>query len=206
LETLGTPFHSKQVEPDTLVWVIAALADGLGIRAAARVFEVDPNTVLHWLIEAATHFEAFSRYFLRDVDVEQIQMDELFALLRAVKDGEVSETQALKRLSRSPHWVWVVMDPVGKLILTVDVGERTLAMAQCLVHQVTQVLAPPCAPYFSSTDFTSTSPYWSPMTASGCNPSVARPQARGPSLAGCHSLSCSMRRWSSPTGVGTSLE
>jgi hypothetical protein len=33
-------------------------------------------------------------------------MDELFALLSAVKDGEVSETQAIKRLSRSPHWVW----------------------------------------------------------------------------------------------------
>ena len=39
LETHGTPFHSKQVEPDKLVWAIAALAEGLGIRAVARVFE-----------------------------------------------------------------------------------------------------------------------------------------------------------------------
>jgi hypothetical protein len=31
-----------------LVWPIAALAEGLGIRAVARVFEVDPNTVLQW--------------------------------------------------------------------------------------------------------------------------------------------------------------
>jgi hypothetical protein len=30
----------------------------------------------------------------------------------------------------------------------VDVGDRTLAMAQRLVHQVTQVLAPACAPLF----------------------------------------------------------
>ena len=28
----------------------------------------------------------------------------------------------------------------SKLLLTIDVGERTLAMAQCVVHQVTQVL------------------------------------------------------------------
>jgi hypothetical protein len=35
------------------VWAIAALAEGLGIRAVARVFEVDPNTVLGWLVEAA---------------------------------------------------------------------------------------------------------------------------------------------------------
>jgi hypothetical protein len=56
-------------------------------------------------------------------------MDELFALLSAVKDGEVSKRQASKRLSRAPRWVWVAMDPVCKLILAVDVGERTLAMA-----------------------------------------------------------------------------
>jgi IS1 family transposase len=153
LETTGTPFHAKQGEPDRLVWAIAALAEGLGIRAVARVFEGDPNTVLSWLVEAAEHLEAFSRHFLRGVEVEQVQMDELFALLSAVKDGAVTETQALKRLSRSPHWVWVAMDPVCKLILTVDVGERTLALAQRLVHHVTQVLAPDCAPLFLTDGF-----------------------------------------------------
>jgi IS1 family transposase len=153
LETTGTLFHAKQIEPDRLVWAIAALAEGLGIRAVARVFEVDPNTVLTWLVEAAEHLEAFSRDFLHDVAVEQVQMDELFALLSAVKDGEIAEDEAIKRLSRSPHWVWVAMDPVSKLILTVDVGERTLAMAQRLVHQVTQVLAPECAPLFLTDGF-----------------------------------------------------
>jgi hypothetical protein len=72
LETHGTPLHGKQVELDKLVWAIAALAEGLGIRAVARVFEVAPNTVLGWLVEAADHLEAFSRYFLRDLAVEQV--------------------------------------------------------------------------------------------------------------------------------------
>ena len=101
LETVGTPLHGKQVDPDKLVWAVAALAEGLGIRAVARVFETDPNTVLGWLMEAADHLEAFSRHFLRDLDVEQVQMDELFAVLSAVKDGEVAEAEAIKRLS---HW------------------------------------------------------------------------------------------------------
>jgi IS1 family transposase len=136
-----------------LVWAIGALADGLGIRAVARVCETDPTTVLGWLVEAAEHLEAFSRHFLRDLDVEQVQMDELFALLGAVKDGEVSEKRAIKRLARSPHWVWVAMDPVCKLILAVDVGDRTLVMAQRLVHQVAQVLAADCAPLFLTDGF-----------------------------------------------------
>jgi transposase-like protein len=152
-ETHGTPFHGKHVPPDLLVRAISALAEGLGIRAVARVFEVDPNTVLAWLVEVADHAVAFSRYFLHDVHVNQVQLDELFALLSAVKDGEVTETEAIQRLSRSPHWVWVAMDPESKLLLTIDVGTRTLAMAQCVVHQVAQVLAPDCAPLFLTDGF-----------------------------------------------------
>jgi hypothetical protein len=97
LETLGTPFHGKQVEPDKRVWTIAALAEGLGIRAVARGSETDPTTVLCWLVEAAEPLEAFSHHFLPDLAVEQVQMDELFAWLSAVKDGEISERQAIKR-------------------------------------------------------------------------------------------------------------
>jgi IS1 family transposase len=152
-ETHGTPLHGKRVAPDLLVWAVGALAEGLGIRAVARVFEVDPNTVLQWLVEVADHATAFSRYFLHDVRVTQVQLDELFALLSAVKAGEVSDTEAIQRLSRAPHWVWAAIDPVTKLLLTLDVGERTLAMAQWVVHQVVQVLAPDCVPVFLTDGF-----------------------------------------------------
>src|SRR5215831_6290952 len=144
----GTIFHGKRVSPDLLVWAVGALAEGLGIRAVARVFEVDPNTVLQWLVEAAEHLQAFSQYFLHNVRVTQIQLDELFALLSAVNAGEISHHEALQRLSRSPYWVWVALDPVTKLLLTIDVGDRTRAMAQRVVHQVVQVLAPGCVPLF----------------------------------------------------------
>jgi len=152
-ETHGTPLHGKRVAPEKLVWAVGALAEGLGIRAVARVFEVDPNTVLAWLVEVADHAAAFSRYFLHDVRVTQVQLDELFALLSAVKTGEVNEAEAITRLSRSPHWVWAAIDPVTKLLLTIEVGDRTLAMAQRVVHQVVQVLAPGCVPLFFTDGF-----------------------------------------------------
>ena len=148
LETHGTLLHGKRVAVELIVRVLACLAEGLGIRATARVFEVDPNTVLQWLVETADQLEAFSRYFLCDVHVHQVQLDELYAVLRAVKDGGLSEDEAIKRLERSPCWVWTAMDPESKLLLVIDVGTRTLAMAQCVVHQVVQVLAPGCVPLF----------------------------------------------------------
>ena len=50
METHGTIFHGKQVAVGLIVYVLACVAEGLGIRATARVFEVDPNTVLRWLV------------------------------------------------------------------------------------------------------------------------------------------------------------
>jgi hypothetical protein len=153
LETHGTPLHGTRVLPEVLVWAVGAMAEGLGIRAVARVFAVDPNTVLHWLTEVADHAAAFSRSFLHNVHVTQLQLDELFAVLSAVQAGEGSEGKALTRRSCSPHWVWVALDPVTKLLLAIEVGERTLALAQCLVQQVVQVLAPECVPLFLTDGF-----------------------------------------------------
>ena len=87
--------------------VIACLAEGLGIRGTARVFEIDANTVLHWLMEAAEQLHAFSAYFLHELEINQLQLDELYAVLSAVRDGEMSEAEAIEQISRSPHWVIV---------------------------------------------------------------------------------------------------
>jgi hypothetical protein len=127
---------------------MACLAEGLGIRSTARVFDIDPNTVLQWLVEAAEQLQAFSAYFLNEFHLNPVQLDALYAVLRAVRDGDISEAEAIERLEQSPQWVWVAMDPESKLLLALDVGERTLAMVQRMVHHVTQVLAPGCAPLF----------------------------------------------------------
>ena len=101
-------------------------------------------------------------------------------MLSAVKNGESSEAKAIKRLARSPHWVWVAMDPVTKLLVALDVGERTLAMTQRFVHHVAQVLAPDCAPLFVTDGFRE--------YATAC--------PRGPSQRGCEQAA----------GVGSSKE
>jgi IS1 family transposase len=149
----GTIFQGKQAAVELIVRVLACLAEGLGIRATARVFEVAPNTVLQWLVEAAEQLRAFSAHFLCNLHLEQLQLDELYAVLRDLKAGAISDDEAMKRLERSRHWVWTAMDPHSKLLVVVEVGSRTLAMAQRVVHQVTQVLAPGCVPLFLTDGF-----------------------------------------------------
>jgi hypothetical protein len=149
-ETHGTIFHGKRSSPDLIVHVIACLAEGLGIRGTARVFEIDPNTVLHWLMETAEQLQAFSTYFLHDLNLNQVQLDELYAILSAVRDGEMSEGEAIDHLSTSPRWVWTAIDPESKLMLSAQSGDRSPAMAQAVLHQIAQLLAPGCVPLFLS--------------------------------------------------------
>jgi IS1 family transposase len=178
LETHGTIFHGKRMSVELIVRVLACLAEGLGIRATARVFEIDPNTVLQWLVEAADQLQAFSAYFLCDLHVRQLQLDELYAVLRGVKDGEISEDNAIKRLERSRHWVWTVIDPESKLLLATDIGPRTLEMAQRVVHQVAQRLAPHCIPLCLSDGFKGYLP--AILGHFGCWVHPARRQEKGP--------------------------
>jgi transposase-like protein len=62
----------------------------------------------------------------------------------------VRAAEAIERLSRSPHWVWTAIEPESKLLLSVQGGERTLAMAQAVLHQLAQLVAPGGVPLFLS--------------------------------------------------------
>jgi IS1 family transposase len=150
----------------------------LGIRGTARVFEIDPNTVLQWLVEAAEQLQVFSASFLHDLHLNQVQLDELYAVLSTVRHGDMSEAEAIDRLSRSPHWVWTAIDPESKLLLSAQVGERSLAMAQAVLHQITQLLAPGCMPLFLSDGC----PHYLPAIVAHVGHWVQPPrrQARGP--------------------------
>jgi len=70
-----------------------------------------------------------------------------------VKEGEVSEDKVIKRLDGSRPWVWTTIDPVHKLLLAIEIGPRTLAMAQRVVHQVVQRIASTCMPLWLSDAF-----------------------------------------------------
>jgi IS1 family transposase len=139
---------------------------------------MDPNTVLEWLVEAAEQLQAFTSYFLCDVHVTQLQLDELYAVLRGVKDGELSAANALQRLEPSRPWVWTAIDPVSKLLLAIEVGPRTVAMAQRVVHRVGQRFASGCMPACFSDGFKGYLP--AIVGHFGCWVHPERRQATGP--------------------------
>jgi len=151
METTGTIFYRKRVPAETIWQALKALAEGLNIRATARVFELDPNTIETWLRQAAKHMEAVSHYLIHDLHLSQVQVDELWALLgQRDTDGESPQKR------RAVRWAWAGIDPVSKLMLACVVGGRSVETAQVLIHLIVSLLAPGCVPLFLSDQW---SPY-----------------------------------------------
>ena len=138
-ETIGTVFYGSSVPAEDIMHGIALLCEGVSPRKVARVYKVDKDTVLSWLVDAAVHSEAVLGYMLHDLHLSEVQMDELYALLSEMR-GEEGE--------RGRCWVWAAIDPISKLVLALEVGDRRLGMAQRLVHGVVSVLAPGVVPLF----------------------------------------------------------
>jgi IS1 family transposase len=114
----------------------------------ARVLQVEPDTVKTCLVRAAEHMEAVSSYLIRDLQLTQVQVDELWALIQRWDQAEEANPETKRR--RSQGWVWAGIDPDSKLLLATVVGGRSLAYAQLLIHAIVLVLAPGVVPLFLS--------------------------------------------------------
>lgn len=150
METTNTIFYRKRVAAETIWQVLKALAEGLGIRATGRVFDLDPDTVKEWLRQAAEHMERVSHYLIHDLHLTQVQVDELWALL-----GRQDVDEQSQQKQRATRWVWAGTDPVSKLMLAFVVGDRSLVCAQLLIHVIACLLASGCIPLFLSDQWSS---------------------------------------------------
>jgi IS1 family transposase len=142
METEGTIFYCSKVSPDKMIFALKVMAEGLGIQSTARILDLDVNTVQDWLKQGSEHMEAVSNYLMRELNLSQVQVDELWSLL-----GERDELAPQKRNTR---WVWIAIDPESKLCLDFLIADRSLESAQVFIHQMSQLLAPGCVPLFLS--------------------------------------------------------
>jgi len=80
-ETLGTVFFGLKISSETICRALACLAEGMRIRVTARVFWVKKDTVLRLLRRAGEHSAMVSAYLMRNLQVEQAQLDELWTFV-----------------------------------------------------------------------------------------------------------------------------
>lgn len=75
-------FHTDE---QTIYRVLKALAEGNGIRACARIFDIDKKTVVLILETAACHCKEVSAQLIQDYHMDECQLDELWSFVKKRK-------------------------------------------------------------------------------------------------------------------------
>jgi IS1 family transposase len=130
-----TPLYRLKTPTHRIAMVLSALAEGLDVSAAERVFGYRHATITTWLTRAGEHAQLLHEHSFRALQLPHLQLDELRTRLRCAK-------QVL--------WLWLAIDPLTKILPVLHLGPRTQNMAHLLIHSLRQILAPGCIPLFTS--------------------------------------------------------
>ena len=131
----GTALYQLKTPPQRIGEVLSAVAEGLDVAAAVRVFGHGEGTVTRWLARAGQHADRLHAHLFRSLQLPHVQLDEIRARLRARQDV---------------LWVWLALDPLTKIVPAVHLGPRTQAAAHAVVHALKERLDPACVPIFTS--------------------------------------------------------
>jgi IS1 family transposase/transposase-like protein len=131
----GTALYQLKTSPRRIGEVLSAVAEGLDVAAAVRVFGHGKGTVTRWLQRAGQHADRLHERLFRSLHLPHVQLDEIRTRLRARRDV---------------LWVWLALDPLTKIVPAVSLGPRTQAAAHAVVHSLKERLAPACVPIFTS--------------------------------------------------------
>jgi IS1 family transposase len=131
----ATPLYRLKTASQRVGEVLTALAEGLDVSAAVRVFGHRHATITRWLSRAGEHSTTLHDRFFHNLTLPHLQLDELRTRLR-------SHAHVL--------WLWVVVDPLTKIIPVLHLGARTQDAAHRVVHELGQRLASGCLPVFTS--------------------------------------------------------
>src|SRR4051794_24324904 len=131
----GTALYRLKTPPARVGEVLSALAEGLDVAAAARVFGHGEGTIARWQARAARHADRLHARLFQHLRLPHLQLDEIRTRLRS---------------RRVVLWLWLALDPLTKIVPVVHLGPRTQASAHALVHALHDRLAPGCVPVVTS--------------------------------------------------------
>lgn len=78
-------FSGFHTDEKTIYCVLKALAEGNAIRACARIFDIDKNTVARILETAARHCQKVSQHLIKDYHLDECLLDELWSFVKKRK-------------------------------------------------------------------------------------------------------------------------
>jgi transposase-like protein len=83
--TRSTAFFGLHLSDEQINQIIHHAAEGVGVRATARLLNIDKDTVNRVILRAGEHCEVVLSSLLNSLKLKEIQMDELWAFVKKRK-------------------------------------------------------------------------------------------------------------------------
>lgn len=81
-ETRGTIFFGLDTPEEEVLRTLAMIPEKGSIRGAARASGHDKNTVCRWIKIAGKHCREVTDYFLNNLNLSRVQVDEIWAFIK----------------------------------------------------------------------------------------------------------------------------
>ncbi|MDR1298014.1 MAG: hypothetical protein LBO05_11755 [Deltaproteobacteria bacterium] len=80
--TVGTAFYGSHLPVEVIKSIVHHAAEGVGVRATARLLDMDKDTVNDVILKVGTHCAVVLDGLLRSLDFPEVQMDELWSFIK----------------------------------------------------------------------------------------------------------------------------
>jgi IS1 family transposase len=135
----GTTFSESQpldgltIEHGKVVQIVKLLCEGVGIRAAARLVDCDPHTVLKTLETIGQKCESLHERIVRHVNTGSLQLDEIWTRVGC------SQKLANRRgddFERGDQYTFLAVSAREKFIVSYHTGKRDLENTDIFIEDI----------------------------------------------------------------------
>lgn len=124
------------IETEKVVQVVNLLVEGVGIRSASRLTQLDQKTILKIVLSAGERAAQVLDEQVRNVTVESVQVDELFCFV-----GCKQRNNHGNDYNRGDQYTFLAVDSASKLILSHVIGKRDSGNAYEILNDLNQRVA-----------------------------------------------------------------
>ena len=121
------------------VRVIAALVEGMSIRATVRMTGVAKNTIVKLLADLGEACQRYHDEHVRNLKTKRVQSDEIWSFVGAKQKNVAADKQ--KEFGRGDVWTWTAIDADSKLIICWHLGRRDVGHAKEFMFDLADRLA-----------------------------------------------------------------
>lgn len=92
----NTMFYDLRTSEDKVILALKLILKGMSQRSIAEVLEVCPKSVSTWLSRASDQSEAITETRLKDLEVQRVEMDELWTFVGKKKSRKTKNTKMME--------------------------------------------------------------------------------------------------------------